>query len=85
MPGPLPAKNLPACTAPLANTALEYAVFGREDENRIMSTVELFLQRGSVVGPKTLEAAFKGRSIYNDGDGNYALVKMILEKLLKSS
>lgn len=65
-------------------TALEYAVFGREDENRIMSTVELFLQRGSVVGPKTLEAAFKGRSIYNDGDGNYALVKMILEKLLKN-
>lgn len=65
-------------------TALEYAAFGREDENRIMSTIKLFLGRGSMVGPKTLEVAFKGRSIYNDGDGNYALVKMILEELLNN-
>lgn len=66
-------------------TALEHAVFGRENENRIMSTVELFLQRGSVVEPKTLEVALKGRSIYNDGDGNYALVKMIVENLAKNN
>lgn len=66
-------------------TALEYAASGSEDENRIMSTIELFLDNGGKVGPNTLEAIFKGRSIYNDGDGKYALVNFVLKNLLDNN
>ena len=66
-------------------TALEYAASGSEDENRIMSTIELFLDNGGKVGPNTLEAVFKGRSIYNDGDGKYALVNFVLKNLLDNN
>ncbi|CDM67253.1 hypothetical protein CM240_0074 [Clostridium bornimense] len=66
-------------------TALEYAASGSEDENRIMSTIELFLDNGGKIGPNTLEAVFKGRSIYNDGDGKYALVNFVLKSLLDNN
>lgn len=66
-------------------TAIEYAASGSEDENRIMSTIKLFLDNGGKITLNTLEAVFKGRSINNDGDGKYALVNFVLKNLIDNN
>lgn len=66
-------------------TALEYALnHSRKEttEDNIEHIITYLLEHGAKVRPVTLKAVLKGG--YDDGESRYALIKRVLEELIKS-